>query len=90
MNAYHIGFIGLLAGFCTTVSFIPQFVKILQTRQVRDISLIMYTVLTGGIFLWLVYGILIRELPIILANAVSLMLCSAIIVLKVVYGRGRG
>jgi MtN3 and saliva related transmembrane protein len=86
MQDYHIGTIGLLAGFCTTVSFVPQLIKVATTKKVRDISLHMYAVLATGIFLWLVYGILIGEFPVIVANAVSFVLCALILMYKVVYG----
>jgi len=89
MQDFHIGVIGIIAGICTTVSFIPQIVKIVRTGHVRDISLYMYIVLTAGIFMWLVYGILIGELPIILANSVSVLLCSFVI-FKKVSGGGNG
>ena len=88
MEKIHIGIIGLIAGACTTLSFVPQVVKILKTRHVRDISLLMYIILTTGVSLWLVYGILIEEAPIILANGVTLALCTAVIVMKLRYGRG--
>ena len=87
MEKIHIGITGLIAGACTTISFIPQILKIIKTRKVRDISGAMYTVLTTGVFLWLVYGIFLRELPIILANGVSLVLCLGILVMKFIYGK---
>ncbi len=83
MNDFHIGTIGIIAGICTSVSFIPQIIKILKTGHVRDISLCMYLVLSLGIALWLVYGLLIREFPLILANSVSIILCLFIVVKKI-------
>ncbi len=79
--------IGFIAGICTTLSFIPQIVKILKTSKTRDISFVMYAVLTMGIFLWMVYGILLGELPLIIANGISFMFCLAILTMKLVYGR---
>jgi len=90
MQQLHIGIIGIIAGICTTISFIPQIIKILKTRHVRDISLCMFAILTAGIFLWLVYGIFLRQFPIILANSVSLILCLFILAAKVMYGGGTG
>ncbi len=90
MQQLHIGIIGIIAGICTTISFIPQIIKILKTRHVRDISLYMFAILTAGIFLWLVYGIFLRQFPIILANSVSLILCLFILAAKVMYGGGTG
>lgn len=83
----YTGIIGLAAGACTTVSFIPQILKIFRTGKVRDISTSMYVVLTTGIFLWLVYGIFLGELPIILANGVSLILCLVILAAKMVLSK---
>jgi len=58
--------IGLLAATCTTVSFLPQVIKIVKTKKTSDISLLMYVVLTTGILLWVMYGLLIIDLPVIL------------------------
>lgn len=85
MKEFHIGIIGVIAGICTTVSFIPQIIKILKTKHVRDISLYMFVILTFGIFLWLIYGILLGKFPIILANSTSFALCLFIIMCKFIY-----
>ncbi|MBE9527836.1 MAG: SemiSWEET transporter [Proteobacteria bacterium] len=78
--------IGLVAATCTTVSFIPQVVKIVKMKETRDISLLTFLLLELGIFLWLVYGIYLANLPIILANAVTLLLTTVVIGLKLKYG----
>lgn len=85
MNNLHIGAMGIIAGICTTASFIPQIVKIVKTKHVRDISLQMYVVLTTGIFLWIIYGIFLGELPIILSNCVAFLLCSFVVTMKLIY-----
>ena len=64
--------IGLIAAVCTTVSFVPQLIRVWRLRSAREISLTMFLVFSLGTFLWLLYGILIRSLPVILANAVTL------------------
>lgn len=74
--------IGYAAATLTTVSFVPQAVLTLRTRDVRGISLGMYSTFTVGIALWLAYGIQLGELPIILANTVTLGLASVILVTK--------
>lgn len=84
MENIHIGIIGILAGICTTVSFVPQILKIFKTRHVRDLSLSMYAILTFGIFLWFVYGIFIKEWPIIITNVVSFSLCLTIVIMKLI------
>ena len=86
MEKIHIGIMGIIAGICTTISFIPQVIKILKTRKARDISLCMYIILATGVFLWLVYGIFLGEFPIILANSVTLILCFLVLIMKMIYG----
>lgn len=90
MRGIHIGIIGFLAGTLTTVAFVPQILKITRTKHVRDISFFMYVILSTGILLWLIYGLLIKEAPIILANFVAFILCSYIMAMKLVYGRKDG
>jgi len=77
---------GFLAAFCTTVSFIPQVVKTIKTRQTKDISLSMYLIFTTGILLWLIYGILIVDYPIIAANTVTLVLTTIVLAYKIKNG----
>ncbi len=77
--------LGLVAATFTTVAFIPQAVKIIRTKHTKDISIVMYSMLIVGIILWLVYGIMIEELPIILTNSVTLIFTSIILVLKLKY-----
>ncbi|MBN1544395.1 SemiSWEET transporter [Candidatus Woesearchaeota archaeon] len=78
--------IGLLAATGTTASFIPQVLKIYRTKKTTDLSLKMYAILTTGVFLWLVYGIIERDLPIILANAITFIFSSSILALKIKHG----
>ena len=83
--------IGLIAAFCTTVSYIPQIRKIWATGETHDISLKMFLILSTGIALWVVYGILQGDAVIILANSVSLAFLAAILFFKIrnaVQGRG--
>jgi MtN3 and saliva related transmembrane protein len=88
MNGW-IDIIGLVAGLLTTTAFIPQVVKIYRTKSGNDISARMFSLFSAGIVLWLIYGILLRSLPIILSNAVTLVLSLTIIALKIRY-RQRG
>jgi len=83
--------IGLVAAFCTTVSYIPQIRKIRATGETHDISLKMFLILSTGIALWVLYGVLQGDAVIILANSVSLAFLCAILFFKVrnaVQGRG--
>lgn len=79
--------IGYLAASLTTLSFLPQALHTFRTRDVGGISLGMYATFTTGVALWLVYGILIAAWPIVAANAVTLLLALAILVMKLRYGR---
>ena len=83
--------IGLAAAFCTTISYIPQIRKIWATGETHDISLKMFLILSAGIALWVVYGIMQGDAVIVLANGVSLAFLAAILFFKlrnVAHGRG--
>ena len=83
--------IGLVAAFCTTISYIPQLKKIWDTGETHDISRKMFLILAAGIALWVVYGVLKGDAVIILANSVSLAFLTAILFFKirnVIRGRG--
>ena len=81
--------VGYLAAALTTCSFIPQAWLTLRTRDVRGVSLGMYTAFTFGIALWLLYGLLLSAWPIVVANAITLALAAAILLMKLRYGRAR-
>lgn len=83
MNA--ITLIGFSAATLTTVAFVPQVVRAWRSRSTRDISLPMFLVLALGIGLWLIYGAMIGDLPLIVANGVTLVLVLMILVLKLRY-----
>ena len=74
--------IGYLAAALTTCSFVPQAWLTFRTRDVSGISLGMYSVFTAGVALWLVYGLLLGAWPVVAANAVTLALAVAILVMK--------
>jgi MtN3 and saliva related transmembrane protein len=73
---------GLAAGFLTTIAFVPQVRQIWKTRSAKDVSLPTFLAFAVGVGLWLVYGIAKGEAPIILWNAVTLVLAIAIVVMK--------
>jgi MtN3 and saliva related transmembrane protein len=79
-------FLGLAAACCTTIAFVPQLVKTWKTRSTADISLSMFLVLVIGIILWLAYGMLLGDVPLIVANAITLVLAGIILVFKLRYG----
>lgn len=77
--------IGYLAASLTTLSFLPQALHTFRTRDVSGISLGMYSMFATGVALWLVYGLLLGAWPIVVANAVTLALALAILVMKLRY-----
>ncbi len=81
--------IGYIAAVLTTVSFVPQAWKTFRSRDVSGISLGMYALFTTGVALWLAYGLVLGNLPITLANAITLALALAVLVMKLRYGDGK-
>ena len=79
--------IGYIAMSLTTAAFAPQAWHTLKTRDVSGISLAMYASFTLGVFLWLIYGLLRGDWPIIVGNSITLLLALLILVLKLRYGR---
>lgn len=77
--------IGLLAALFTTVAFLPQAIKAWKTKSTKDLSLPTFVVYWSGIVLWLIYGLMISNLPIIAANVITLILASTIVVIKIKY-----
>ena len=77
--------IGYAAATLTTVSFVPQALKTFRTRDVSGISLGMYSLFATGVALWLVYGVMLGEAPIYVANAITLALALAVLVMKLRY-----
>ena len=77
--------VGFLAAILTTASFVPQAWHTFKTRDVRGISLSMYSAFTAGVACWLVYGLLLGAWPIVIANCITLALAVAILVMKLRY-----
>jgi MtN3 and saliva related transmembrane protein len=82
----NIEWFGFAAAFLTSVSFIPQAVMTIRSRNTRGISRAMYSMFTVGVALWLVYGIALESWPMIVANTVTLGLAATILALKLRYG----
>jgi MtN3 and saliva related transmembrane protein len=78
--------LGGIAAVLTTAAFLPQVLKTLKTRQTRDISLVMFSMMTTGIALWLIYGALIGSWPLIGSNLVTFVLAATILALKLKHG----
>ena len=84
MDSFEI--VGFIAAFLTTSSFVPQVYKTWKTREVEDLSLVMYLAMFLGVTLWLVYGIHIKSPSMIAANTVTLILVFMVIFFKLKYG----
>ena len=85
MIEFIIKYIGFFAAFCTTFAFLPQAIKVYKTKSTKDISLYMFLIFTIGVLSWLIYGLIISDLPVILANAVTLVLSFFILIYKILY-----
>ncbi len=74
--------LGLVAGTLTTVAFFPQVIKTWRSRSAKDISLGMFSLFSAGVFLWLLYGIHIGAMPVVVSNAITLLLALTILLFK--------
>jgi len=82
-----IDLIGYAAATMTTISFLPQLIRVVKLRTARDISLGMFLIFTVGTLFWLVYGVLSRSAPVAIANGVTLVLSASILFLKLRFDR---
>jgi len=78
--------IGFLAAFLTTVSFIPQVIKVVVSKDTQALSLWTYILFVIGIGLWLAYGLMSRDMPLIFANSITLVLGIIVLRYKLKYG----
>ena len=78
--------VGMVAGILTTVAFVPQVLRTWRTRSTADISLVMFLVYVTGIILWLIYGLMLKDIPLIASNAVTLVFSGTILGLKLRHG----
>ncbi len=77
--------LGIVAGFCTTISLVPQIIKAYRTKHTEDLSLGMFCLLALGVAMWFVYGVLISALPVMITNAITFVLVVYIIIMKLRY-----
>lgn len=77
--------LGLAAGALTTIAFVPQVIKTWKTKSAEDLSLGMYSIFCTGVLLWLVYGLIKWDIPIIVANVITFTLAITILYFKLVY-----
>ncbi|MDD5674115.1 MAG: SemiSWEET transporter [Chitinivibrionales bacterium] len=85
MDFNFVSIIGLIAGGCTTLAVVPQILKIFRTKSTRDISLGTSLITFIGLVFWTLYGIALKQPPIIFANGVSLVLVGAVLGYKLKY-----
>ncbi len=79
--------VGFLAGLLTTIAFLPQLLKVYRSKSAKDISLPMFLLFTSGVLLWFLYGVFLREPPIMITNAVTFILAVTILALKLRYDK---
>ncbi len=77
-----IDYLGLFAGMLTTISFLPQVIKTWKTQSARDLSLEMFLIFCTGVLLWLIYGLIVGNVPIIVSNCLTIMLAGSILYFK--------
>ena len=77
--------VGYLAAAASTIAFLPQAFHTIKTKDTKGISLGMYLVFTFGVVMWLLYGIFLKDIPIIAANTITLVLTAIILVYKLKY-----
>lgn len=82
MGMDRIEMLGLLAGSFTTAAFLPQVLKTWKSRSAKDLSLGMFSLFCLGVALWLVYGVVVRDVPVIAANLLTLLLASSLLYFK--------
>lgn len=80
-----ISLIGFAAATLTTISFLPQVIKVWRTKSTQDISIEMFLLFSLGVFLWTLYGILIKDWAVFLANFITFILASTILTFKLKY-----
>ena len=78
----YVQLVGYVAALLTTISNIPQALKIIRTRETKDVSVRTYLFLFTGLLLWIVYGFLREDIPLIVANIISALVCGTVLFLK--------
>ena len=78
-----IDVLGFSAAFLTTISFLPQAIRVIRTKDTSSLSLAMYSIFTIGVALWLCYGVIKNDYAMIVANGITLLLAALILAIKV-------
>jgi len=82
----NVTIIGLLAALLSTLSMAPQVIKVYKTKKTRDLSLGAFTTLSVSLFLWFIYGLLMKAIPLIAGNALGFILVAYLVVMKARHG----
>ena len=85
MQEFLVKNLGYIAGFFTTIAFLPQVIKVWLTKSTKDISIWMFLIFTTGVLLWLIYGLLIINYSLIIANTITLILSISILIAKILF-----
>ena len=85
MQEFWVKNLGFVAGFLTTIAFLPQVFRVWSTKSTKDISIWMFLIFTTGVFLWLIYGLIIMNNSLIVANTITLVLSLSILIAKILF-----
>ena len=86
MESNLITILGFVAAFFTTFALLPQGLRAIKTKHTKDLSLPMVIMMEAGIILWLVYGIIINDMPLVFANGIGTIFATINLVMKLKYG----
>ena len=81
-DLFTINNLGLVAGLLTTIAFVPQLLKTWESKSADDISIGMFSLFIVGVLLWGIYGFEIHSIPVVLANSITFILATSILILK--------
>ena len=86
MDSTFITILGFAAAFFTTFALLPQGLRAIKTKHTKDLSLPMVIMMEIGIIMWLIYGIIINDMPLVFANGVGTIFATINLVMKLRYG----
>jgi len=78
-------FLGLVAGALTSLAPLPQLIKSIKTKETKDLSLVMFSAITVGVALWVIYAFFTKDVPLIIANIITLAITAPVLILKIRY-----
>ena len=85
MINFNTDYYGYIAAILTTVAFLPQLIKTIKTKKAEDVSLVTLLMFISGVCFWIIYGYKISSIPILIANTITLLLNSLILIFKNLY-----